>query len=116
MLPKDKRDCPFDEADKLRTVFVLMCVLHVGFILADIFIYGHLFGIIWEVLLLYVAYYCYMRLTGVAIYGYMALLVLCAFVGVLSFTVWFSSILSIFIYPIHLGTYVLAAYYIWKQK
>ena len=57
-----------------------------------------------------------MRLTSVAIYGYMALLVICAVFGVFGIFTWFSSLLSIFVYPVHLGVYVFAAYYIFKQK
>ena len=114
--PKEKRDCPFEEAARFRTLMIMMMVLHIIFSVADVFAYGQFFSIFWEFGLCYLAYYCYMRLSPTAIYMYIALLGICAVVGVIGIIGIFSkSVWAILIYPIHIGIYGFAAYFIFKK-
>ena len=80
--PKKQRVLKLKEADHVRTMLVLLMMGHILFMAVDLLIFASVWNLLWEVLYAYVAYYSYVTLSPISIYGYIALLIWGALSGI----------------------------------
>ena len=99
------------EAKNLRLNLIFYMVVHVGFMLAHIFVINNLMFAIKEMLPLYICFYSYRTMKRFVLYFYCIMLMVSGALGIFSiFSIGTLSFLAIILYISQLAIYVLFGY------
>ena len=102
IVPKEKKEGDFKEAKELRSWLLLMMILHIAFILVEIFVYSFRIGWLWELTYIFACYWAYMTLNICLLYSYVFVLASSGFFGIFNvFHIFFTfSLLGFVLFPL----------------
>ena len=113
LFPTKKTPADFKEGTALRGYIILLGLMHILFIVAEIWIYDSFYLALFELVRLWLCYYCYITLGRIPINIYMIYLVVGAGLGIFSVLSTLTGILALVLFPTQLVIMFLAGYKMW---